>query len=88
MTAKAAKITFHDAYMWVALVDERVIGLPLRWFPRLNDAARVHLENYQIYETGIHWPDLDEDLSVDGIIEGRRAPPRADAEDDDIIVKP
>jgi len=52
-------------------MDARRIATPLSWYPRLvaaNDAQRA---NYEIMAMGIHWPDIDEDLSVAGMLKGR-----------------
>jgi hypothetical protein len=58
-------ITFH-------LVDGRVIGVPLAWSWRLSAATQAQRDNYQIIGRGhgVHWPDIDEDLSVDGMLNG------------------
>jgi len=58
-------ITFH-------LKDGRVISAPLSWSWRLSAATRAQRENYEIIGNGegVHWPDLDEDLSVEGMFRG------------------
>ena len=68
--AQEVKFTDHD--MIVSLVDGRSVSIPLEWFPRLAKAAKAQLENYEILGDGegIHWPDLDEDLSVEGFLRG------------------
>jgi hypothetical protein len=60
----------------VGLVDGRRLSVPLRWYPRLRagtPAQRNHWESCAAGR-GIHWPDLDEDLSVEGLLAGRKAP--------------
>jgi hypothetical protein len=57
--------------MSVELSDGRTIGVPLAWFPRLMDATREQLENYELSPRGLHWEDLDEDISVEGLLAGR-----------------
>ena len=58
-------ITFH-------LVDGRVISVPLVWSWRLSDATPVQRNNYEIIGDGqgVHWPDVDEDISVQGMFNG------------------
>ncbi len=58
--------------MHVALMDGRVICVPLMWFPVLRNATAKQRANYEIGGGGIslHWPDLDEDLSVAGLMAG------------------
>ena len=58
-------ITFH-------LVDGRVISVPLAWSWRLSDATPDQRDNYEIIGDGqgVHWPDVDEDLSVEGMFNG------------------
>jgi hypothetical protein len=68
----AAEIVgFERERMWVALSDDRVIGVPLAWFPRLLDAARAEREAFTLSPFGIHWETLDEDVSVQGLLAGR-----------------
>jgi hypothetical protein len=58
--------------MHVSLVDGRVISVPIVWFPRLSKATKAERENFEIGAAGIgiHWPDIDEDLSVAGLLAG------------------
>ena len=60
------------------LADGRVITVPLAWYPRLMDATAEQRENWQIAGGGfgIHWPELDEDLSSEGLLRGAPAPKR------------
>lgn len=66
----AENIEFSDDDMIVALVDGRTIAIPLGWFPRLATASQKQLVNYELLVDGegIHWPDIDEDLSVEGLL--------------------
>jgi hypothetical protein len=57
--------------MRVVLSDGRTLGVPLAWFPRLQDASPEQLENCELSPYGLHWEDLDEDISVAGLLEGR-----------------
>jgi hypothetical protein len=59
----------------VGLADGRVIKVPLVWFPRLTNASSAARYKWELLGDGegIHWPDLDEDLSVEGMLAGNRA---------------
>lgn len=62
------------------LEDGRVISVPLAWSWRLSEASAAQRANFRVIGTGqgIHWPDLDEDLSVEGLLQGTPArPPRS-----------
>ena len=69
--------------MNVELSDGRVIGVPLAWFPRLQGASRDQLEKYDLSPYGLHWEELDEDISIAGLLAGygdqtRRVPRAAE----------
>jgi hypothetical protein len=68
----AQKLTFDEDTMWVHLVDGRTLGIPLAYFPRLLNAASEQLSQYVISGagTGLHWEDLDEDISVEHLLMG------------------
>ncbi len=68
----AHNIKCTDANLIVDLLDGRTISAPLVWFPRLSRATQSQLENWELQGDGegIHWPDLDEDLSVAGLLSG------------------
>ena len=68
----AQSIRFTDSDLVVELVDGRTVSVPLVWFPRLSKATPEQLENFEILADGegIHWPDIDEDLSVAGLLRG------------------
>jgi Protein of unknown function (DUF2442) len=57
--------------MNVALSDGRTLDVPLAWFPRLLHATREQLENFELSPRGLHWEDLDEDISIAGLLTGR-----------------
>jgi hypothetical protein len=57
--------------MWVDLADGRTIGVPLAWFPRLLNAAPAQRKRVELSRLGLHWDDLDEDISVAGLLAGR-----------------
>jgi hypothetical protein len=69
--------------MWLELSDGRTLGVPLVWFPRLLDATPAQREQVAISTGGLHWEELDEDISVEGLLAGRgdqtrhRRPPQA-----------
>ncbi len=71
-SALAKAVSFGDEMMHVTLFDGRVIGVPLAWFPRLLEASPEQRERCQIGGggVGLHWPDLDEELSVAGLLTG------------------
>jgi len=66
----AQNIEFTEDDLVVSLVDGRKVAVPLVWFPRLSSATKKQLENYQLLGdgVGIHWPEIDEDLSVAGLL--------------------
>ncbi|MGH9500108.1 MAG: DUF2442 domain-containing protein [Terriglobales bacterium] len=65
-----------DDTLSVSLRDGRVIAVPLVWYPRLLNATPTQRRNWTIVGGGygIHWPDLDEDLSSEGLLRGAPAP--------------
>ena len=74
--ARAGEVRVTDSELHVALVDGRSISVPLVWFPRLRDATPKERDNWELLGDGegIHWPDVDEDLSVAGLLRGARPP--------------
>ncbi len=66
-------VSFTATELVVVLADGRKISTPLDWYPRLKNASAAARQNYEIIPMGIHWPDLDEDLSVAGMLAGKRA---------------
>ena len=69
-------VRVSDDALTVDLSDGRNISAPLAWFPRLRDATPEQRERWEISGAGagIHWPDIDEDISVEGLLRGARAP--------------
>lgn len=55
----------------VELTDGRVIAAPLLWFPRLSYGTAEERSNFVVARMGIHWPDLDEDISIETLLLGR-----------------
>jgi hypothetical protein len=71
--ALAQGITVSDESLVVDLVDGRTVSVPLAWYPRLHHGSTEERANWRLIGRGegIHWPDLDEDLSVAGLLAGR-----------------
>jgi len=57
--------------MWVELTDGRTLGVPLAWFPRLLHASQAQRERVELSRIGLHWEEIDEDISVAGLLAGR-----------------
>lgn len=73
---RAVDLSLTDDDLTVELVDGRKVSVPLAWFSRLLHATPVQRSNWRIIGDGqgIHWPDVDEDLSVSGLLRGAAAP--------------
>jgi hypothetical protein len=56
--------------MWVDLADGRTLGVPLAWFPVLLNATPEQRADYWLSSGGLHWEAIDEDISVDGLLQG------------------
>ena len=71
-TALAKSVEFDESMMRVTFTDGRVLSVPLAWFPVLRDAPPEQRAHYEIGGggVGLHWPELDEDLSVAGLMAG------------------
>lgn len=67
---RATKVWFDKEMLYVLLEDGRELGTPLQWFPKLLSATKEQLANYRLIGNGIgiHWEDLDEDISVKGLL--------------------
>lgn len=68
----AQNVEFTDDDLVVSLADGRKVAVPLVWFPRLANATKDQLKHYELLGDGegIHWPEIDEDLSVIGLLRG------------------
>jgi hypothetical protein len=68
-------VAFSDDALSVSLRDGRVISVPLVWYPRLLNATPTQRKNWKIAGGGygIYWPDVDEDLSTEGLLRGAKA---------------
>ena len=56
--------------LWVDLEDARTVGVPLAWFPRLFHATPAQRADFFLSPSGIHWDEIDEDISVAGLLAG------------------
>ena len=71
----AESVSFSEDSLTVRLDDGRVLSVPLAWYPRLLHGTKAERENYELIGDGegIHWPDLDEDISVENLLAGRHS---------------
>ena len=72
----AEDVRVSDDELEVSLTDGRRIAVPLVWYPRLLRATPAQRQNWELLGEGegIHWPDIDEDLSVEGLLRGSPSP--------------
>ena len=68
------EVRFTNEHLFVRLHDGRSIGIPLWWYPRLLKASARERANYELSPMGVHWLDIDEDISVASMIAGAKAP--------------
>ena len=83
MTSSAVEITLPlavaveagESSMTFVVSDGRTISIPLSWYPRLAEATLAERSHWRLIGggEGLHWPDLDEDISVDAIVKGKRS---------------
>jgi Protein of unknown function (DUF2442) len=73
--ARAQHVTLTDDVLIVELIDGRTVSVPLTWYPRLSHGSQAERERWRFIGEGegVHWPDLDEDISVEGLLAGRRS---------------
>jgi hypothetical protein len=71
----AESVRFSDDSFTVHLDDGRALSIPLAWYPRLLQGTKQEREKFELIGDGegIHWPELDEDISVEGLLAGRRS---------------
>jgi len=74
-SARAVEVRVTKEQLVVTLADGRVLSVPLAWFPRLLNARPTDRERFELLGDGegIHWPLIDEDLSVAGLLRGNRS---------------
>ena len=72
---RTTSVRVSDDALMVDLSDGRTVSVPLAWYPRLLHGTTAERGNHQLIGEGlgIHWPQLDEDISVEGILAGRRS---------------
>jgi hypothetical protein len=68
---QARAVEFTETELVVTLADGRKIATPIDWYPRLLKASPKERANFEIMPMGIHWPDIDEDLGIAGMLKGR-----------------
>ena len=73
--ARAQRVSVTEDTLVVELIDGRTITVPVTWYPRLAHGSLAERGNWRLIGEGegIHWPDLDEDISVEGLLAGRRS---------------
>jgi hypothetical protein len=70
---KPRAVEFTASDLVVTLMDGRKIATPLEWYQRLQKATAAERADYTIMPLGIHWPAIDEDLSIASMLKGQRA---------------
>ena len=76
---RVQSVKFSEEFLVVSLKDGRTISVPKEWYPRLARGSKEQLANWEVCGGGygIHWPELDEDLSTEGLLRGAPAPNRS-----------
>ena len=64
-------VRFDEYNFWVELEDGRTLGIPLAWFPRLLHGSAELRAKVSLSGSGLHWEELDEDISIAGLLAGR-----------------
>jgi hypothetical protein len=74
-TVKATEVSATDDTLTVDLADGRTLSVPLTWYPRLWHGTPEERRNWRLIGdgVGIHWPDLDEDISIEGLLLGKQS---------------
>jgi len=70
-SVRANSVRFDEDSFWVELSDGRTLRVPLAWFPRLLRGTPEQRAAVEISSRGLHWDELDEDISIEGILAGR-----------------
>ena len=73
ITVEATDVRVTEDTLSVDLEDGRTISVPLIWYPRLANGSPEEWKNFEIGAFGIHWPDLDEDISIRGLLLGQKS---------------
>lgn len=76
---RVTDVSFEDDRLIVDLADGRTIAVPVAWYPRLEAATPAQRAHWEVAGPGygIYWPEIDEDLSTEGLLRGAPAPRRA-----------
>jgi len=72
---RVVNVTIDDNTLSVDLEDGRTVAVPIGWYPRLAHGTPAERANFQVSSAGygIHWPDLDEDIGVEGLVLGKKS---------------
>ena len=71
LSPRPTAVRFDEDSFWVDLDDGRTLGVPLVWFPRLLHGSPEARAKVSISLSGLHWDELDEDISIAGLLAGR-----------------
>ena len=73
---RATELNFSKEFMDVHLEDGRMLRVPLEWFPRLQRASETQRKKFKWLDghRAMHWPSVDEDISIHGLLKGLKAP--------------
>ena len=71
MSVSPTTVRFGAHTMWIDLSDGRTLGAPLAWFPRLLHAKPAERKRVELSRNGLHWEELDVDISIAGLLAGR-----------------
>ncbi len=76
MDPRAVGVSVSDSDLTVDLADGRRVSVPLAWYPKLLHASPAQRKKWRLLGDGrgIHWPEIDEDLSIEGLLRGAAAP--------------
>lgn len=74
MDSQPVAVRCDDHTLQVTLADGRSLSAPLWWYPRLAKASPAQRESVELMPMGIHWPQIDEDISIASILRGEKAP--------------
>ncbi len=72
--ARPVEVFCDSEHLHVTLADGRALRAPLWWYPRLFAASPAQRAQVELMPMGIHWPEIDEDISIASILRGERAP--------------
>jgi hypothetical protein len=73
LDVRATQVRVSESELTVEFEDGRTLAAPIAWFPRLHQGTAKERQNFEFGAFGIHWPDLDEDISYRGLLLGRRS---------------